>query len=257
MATIRNIGFIIVLISFFSGCISATQDRVEKLLQTNSANSMKKDYTGITKELIVLKDKLDKRNPNAYNKVVANQMYSELNNLTNTLFLSYEKTKLNSYKEYLQIAFSKFEIQNRIDYLILGLYKEVYDAYDIKNGHQVTALTYDKEKLQNLYQNLQILKWKLNHARDAKDEYLFLTWQNNWQIELEKRLKQKEIKSYDDLLNLKFIKEGKESLLSSSNSSFEVILTTMMNRVTNSLEILGVEPVDVSLDVLKTVFMFL
>jgi len=257
VATIRNIGFIIVLISFFSGCISATQDRVEKLLQTNSANSMKKDYTGITKELIVLKDKLDKRNPNAYNKVVANQMYSELNNLTNTLFLSYEKTKLNSYKEYLQIAFSKFEIQNRNDYLILGLYKEVYDAYDIKNGHQVTALTYDKEKLQNLYQNLQILKWKLNHARDAKDEYLFLTWQNNWQIELEKRLKQKEIKSYDDLLNLKFIKEGKESLLSSSNSSFEVILTTMMNRVTNSLEILGVEPVDVSLDVLKTVFMFL
>jgi len=241
----------------FSGCISATQERVEKMLQTNSANSMKKDYTQITKELIVFKEKLDKRNPSAYDKDFSNQIYTEINNLTNTRNLAYENIQLHTYKEYLQIAFSKFEIKNRNDYLILGLYKEIYDAYDIQSGHQITALTYDKNKLQNLYQNLQILKWKLNTARDVKDEYLFLTWQNNWQIELEKRLKQKEIKTYDDILNLKYIKEGKETLFSQSNMSFEVLLSSMMYHVKNSLETLGVEPVDVGLEAVKTMFIFL
>lgn len=254
---IKNVCLSVLLISLFSGCISATQERVEKLLQTNSANTMKKDYVEVTKELILLKDKLDKRNPSAYNKEIANEIYTQINNLTNTVDLKYETLPLNSYKDYLQIAFSKFDIKNRNDYLILGLYKEIYDAYDIQNGHQLTALTYDKDKLLNLYQNLQILKWKLSTARDAKDEYLYLTWQNNWQIELEKRLKQKEIKTYDDILNLKYIKEGKESLFSQSNTSFEVILTTMINRVKGSLETLGVEPVDVGLEVVKTVFIFL
>jgi hypothetical protein len=255
--TVRNIFFGIVAVVLFSGCISATQERVEKMLQTNSANSMKKDYTQITKELIVFKDKLDKRNPSAFDKTVSNQMYTEINNLTNTLNLPYENIQLHTYKEYLQIAFSKFEIKNRNDYLILGLYKEIYDAYDIQSGHQITALTYDKNKLQNLYQNLQILKWKLSHAKDAKDEYLFLTWQNNWQIELEKRLKQKEIKTYEDILNLKYIKEGKETLFSQSNMSFEVLLSSMMYHVKNSLETLGVEPVDVGLEAVKTMFIFL
>lgn len=254
---IRNIFLGIVIIALFSGCISATQERVEKLLQTNSANSMKKDYTQMIKELIIFKDKLDKRNPSAYDKMFSNQIYTEINNLTNTLTLKYENIQLHTYKEYLQIAFSKFEIKNRNDYLILGLYKEIYDAYDIQSGHQITALTYDKNKLQNLYQNLQILKWKITTARDAKDEYLFLTWQNNWQIELEKRLKQKEIKTYEDILNLKYIKEGKETLFSQSNMSFEVLLTSMLYHVKNSLETVGVEPVDVGLEVVKTMFIFL
>lgn len=257
MLRIRNLCVFILFVLFFSGCISQTQNRVEKLLQTNSANSMKKDYTEVTKQLIVLKDKLDKRNPSAYDKEMANAIYTQINNLTNTINLTYGTLPLNSYKDYLQIAFSKFEIKNRNDYLIMGLYKEIFDAYDIQNGHQITALSYDHDKLQNLYQNLQILKWKLSTARDAKDEYMFLTWQNNWQIELEKRLKQKEIKTYDDILNLKYIKEGKESLFSQSNTSFEVILTTMINRVRGSLETLGVEPVDVGLEVVKTVFIFL
>ncbi|MFA6789509.1 MAG: hypothetical protein WCR15_07485 [Arcobacteraceae bacterium] len=245
------------MVFLFAGCTSVSQDRVERVFQTNSANSMKKDYKELSKQLIVFKDKLDKRNPSAYNRTISNAIYTNMNNSTNGVTLKFNNVKLNSYKEYLQMAFSKIDIQNRNDFLVLGLYKEIYEAYDIRNGHQLTALTYNKQKLQNLYQNLQIVKWKLSTGRDAKDEYLFLTWQNNWQIELETALKQNQIHTYDDILNLRSIKEGHESLLSQSNASFEVILTSMISRVKTSLETIGVEPVDVGIEAVKTMFIFL
>jgi hypothetical protein len=245
------------MVSFFGGCTSVSQDRVERVFQTNSANSMKKDYKELSKQLIVFKDKLDKRNPNAYNRTISNAIYTNMNNSTNAVSLKFNNVKLNSYKEYLQMAFSKTEIQHRNDFLVLGLYKQIYEAYDIGNGHQLTALSYNKQKLQNLYQNLQIVKWKLSTARNAKDEYLFLTWQNNWQIELETALKQNQIHTYDDILNLRSLKEGQESLLSQSNASFEVTLTSMISRVKISLETIGVEPIDVGIDTMKVIFIFL
>lgn len=257
MIGIKNLFFGVFLVSLLGGCTSVSQDKVEKVFQTNSANSMKQDYKELGKQLIYLKDRLDKRNPNAYNRTISNAIYTQINNLTNGVSLKFNNVKLNSYKEYLQIAFSKVDIQNRNDFLILGIYKEMYEAYDIRNGHQLTALTYNKQKLQNLYQNLQIVKWKLSTARNSKDEYLFLTWQNNWQIELETALKQNQIHTYEDILNLRSIKDGHESLLSQSNASFEVILTSMISRVKISLETIGVEPVDVGIDTMKAMFIFL
>lgn len=257
MIGIKNLFFGVFLVSLLGGCTSVSQDKVEKVFQTNSANSMKQDYKELGKQLIYLKDRLDKRNPNAYNRTISNAIYTQINNLTNGVSLKFNNVKLNSYKEYLQIAFSKVDIQNRNDFLILGIYKEMYEAYDIRNGHQLTALTYNKQKLQNLYQNLQIVKWKLSTARNSKDEYLFLTWQNNWQIELEAALKQNQIHTYEDILNLRSIKDGHESLLSQSNASFEVILTSMISRVKISLETIGVEPVDVGIDTMKAMFIFL
>lgn len=256
MTVIKNICCALMLISLFSGCGTVQPERVEKIFQTNSANSMKKDYKDISKQLIVLKDKLDKRNPNAYNRTISNAIYTNINNLTNGVSLKFNQVPLNSYKDYLQIAFSKLDVQNRNDFLILGLYKEMYDAYDVKEGHQITALTYNKKKLQNLYQNLQIIKWKINNDKNANGEYLFLTWQNNWQIELEHALKQNQIQTYEDIMNLYSIKEGKESLFSQSNTSFEVVLTNMINRVKISLETVGGEPIDVGIEALS-IFIFL
>lgn len=257
MVLLKQIIFAGLFISLFSGCYSATQDRVEKLLQTDAANIIKNDYKSVVKQLVIFKEKLDKRNPKAYSKTNAPIIYTQLDNLQNTFNLKYANNDLVKYKEYLQIAFSKSEVEHRNDYLVLGLYKLIYDAYDIEEGHQITALSYDEEKLQRLYQNLQILKWKIKTDRDLNNDYLFLTWQNNWQIELEQKLKKGQEPTYEDLKNLKFIKDKKESLFSASNTSFEVLLTIMSQRVQNSLETMGVEPVDLGIEAVKSVFLFL
>lgn len=257
MRLLRNISLWVLMVAFFSGCFSSTQERVEKLLQTTAANSIKNDYQHIMKNVIIFKDKLDKRNPNAYNKTDSNTIYTQIDTLQNTFNLKYANNDLVKYKEYLQIAFSKANVEYRNDYLVLGLYKLVYDAYDIAQGHQLTAFGYDEEKLQKLYQNLQILKWKIKTARDLNNNYLFLTWQNNWQIELEKKIERGEKPSYEDLQNLHYIKTQKETLFSASNSSFEVLLSVMGLQVKNSLETMGVEPVDLGIETMKSIFLFL
>ena len=86
---------------------------------------------------------------------------------------------------------------------------------------------------------------------------MFLTWQNNWQIELAKKLKKNNNIKLIALENLEYIKNKKESFLSSSNFSFEVILTQMIDRSNNSLKILDVDVTDVGFDALKSIFIFL
>ena len=241
---------------FFSGCIPK-QETVEGVFQTNSANTIKKDYTNIQKLLINFKEKIDKRNPTAYNKNLSVRIYRLINESNNDFFLEFNNTTLENYKDYLQIAFSKDDIENRNDYLVLGLYYLVHSSYEIETGHKIVALEYDKNKLDKLYKNLQIIKWKIKVDRDVKGNYLFLTWQNNWQIELEKRLKNKENITLETFLDLRHIKSNEETFLDHSNFSFEVQLTQIIDSTKNSLEALGEEPTDLSVIALKSVFMFL
>ena len=241
---------------FFSGCIPK-QETVEGVFQTNSANTIKKDYTNIQKLLINFKEKIDKRNPTAYNKNLSARIYRLINESNNDFFLEFNNTTLENYKDYLQIAFSKDDIENRNDYLVLGLYYLVHSSYEIEAGHKIVALEYDKNKLDKLYKNLQIIKWKIKVDRDVKGNYLFLTWQNNWQIELEKRLKNKENITLETFLDLRHIKSNEETFLDHSNFSFEVQLTQIIDSTKNSLEALGEEPTDLSVIALKSVFMFL
>lgn len=240
----------------FSGCIPK-EETVKDAFQTNSANTIKKDYKNIQKLLISFKEKIDKRNPNAYSKEFSPKIYKLINELNNNFYLKYKNTRLDNYKDYLQLAFSKDDIYIRNDYLILGLYYLVHSSYEIESGHKIIALEYDREKLHKLYKNLQIIKWKIKVDRDIKGNYLFLTWQNNWQIELEKRLKNKDGISLNTFLDLKHIKNKEESFLDHSNFSFEVHLTQILDSVKNSLEALGEEPTDLSVIALKSVFMFL
>lgn len=257
MVYVRNIFLVIVTVSLFSGCLSMKQEKLGEVFQSNSAVEIKKDYKAISKLILQFKEKIDKRNPNGFDKDLANKIYANIDNLENNISLKYNGNDITSYKGYLQIAFSKDDIKNRNDYLIIGLYKMLYEAYDIGDSYKITAFSYDNDKLQRLYSNLQILSWKIKVDKDLSGNYLFLTWQNNWQIELEKRVNQGKTLSWDEIQKLKYIKNQKESIFGRSNFSFEKLLTLMNYRVKTSLEKLGVEPTDMSINAIKSLFIFL
>ncbi|WP_419777526.1 hypothetical protein [Malaciobacter marinus] len=243
----KNLIFIYVLIILFSGCVS--NNNIKKVFQTHKANQISKDYNKIMNFLHDYKVKLDKRNPRYYNKTLEKAIYRQINN--NKTFVTlrdFDGKKLQNFKQYLDLAFDKKGILNRNDYLVLGVYYMIYDAYSIAGQHKFTALNYNKEKLEKLYKNLYILKWKIRTSKDINGNYLFLTWQNNWQVEYLQ-------KKFDDLNKLKKLKsiiEKKENLLSHSNFSFEVLLSLMIHKVENSLEDIGAEPSDITLDTLTS-----
>ncbi len=246
----------LLIVILFTGCVPQ-KESVQTFFQTDSATTIKKDYAFAIKSLKTLKTKLDKRNPKAFDKTLVKSMNTLIDNLDNTLHLKFQGRTIDNYKDYLQLAFSKDSIKNRNDYFTLGLYYLIYDAYDIKEGHQVTALSYSTEKLEKLYKNLQIIKWKIKYAKNINDNYLFLTWQNNWQIELKKRIKKGYEPSWKELQQLEYIKNGKESFFVASNFSFEVLLTQMTDRVANTLQLLGITPQEMSLEALKAIFIFI
>lgn len=241
------------LLLLFSGCLPK-QDDVKTAFQSNAAAIIKKDQKRLQKLIIKLKTKLDKRNPNSFDGQLNAKIYTLINGGQNSFYLTYKKEELKEYKTYLDLAFSKEKIKYRTDYLILGIYYQFYEAYNLQNKHKVFAMEYDKEKLARLHKNLQALKWKLKTQKNLNGEYLYLTWQNNWQIELEKKLKANPNFNYEEIKNLKYIKEKKESLLDHSNLSFEVTLTQMIDCVGNSLFSLGEEPKELTV---KALFFFI
>lgn len=250
MVKIIKYGLIFLFLIFFSGC-ATNQDEIRGAFQTNSAELISKDEKKLQKLLIKFKDKLDKRNPNNFNKNNEQKIYSVLKNFDKKMFLKYNGKVIRNYKDYLNLSFSKEKLLNRNDYLILGLRYMISYAYDTNSFHNLTALQFDKEKLIKLHKNLQVLKWKIKVDRDEIGNYLFLTWQNNWQIELKKRLAIAQDITYNDIKDLQSIKSRKESLFSHSNFSFEVILTQMIDSVENSLQALGEEPTDLSISAIK------
>lgn len=250
---VKSIFFIFISSLLFTACVPK-QDDVKEVFQTNSATIIKKDYKDIQKRLITFKKKLDLRNPKAYSKKYEKRIYTLLNDMDGTFVLKYRNQVLKKYKDYLQVAFSKDDIVNRNDYLILGIYYLIHDTYNLNDSHKLGAFEYDEEKLKKMHTNLRLLKWKIKHEKDLDGNYLFLTWQNNWQVELQKVLKQKEKIEYSDIENLKYIKEKKETIFSPSNFSFEIILTKMIDDVENSLQALGEEPKELTV---KTLFLFL
>ncbi len=247
---------LITITLFFSSCVP-TQEDMKSVLQTNSATSIKNDSQDLQKLLVKLKGKLDKRNPNNFSKKLESRIYKTIKYQNKKLYIRYKDNILDNYKDYLQIAFSKDVVFPRNDYLVLGLFYLIDSSYEMDEGHRITALEYDKEKLNKLYKNLQIIKWKIKVDKDLNDDYLFLTWQNNWQIQLEKKLKNNEKLSLDEIKMLEAIKIDQESVLDPSNFSFEVILTQMIDRVGNSLHALGQEPQKLSVTALKSIFLFL
>jgi len=248
--------YLLLTLFLFIGCANS-QNKVEEFFQTDNATNLKKDYVAIIHLLEQYKIKLDKRNPQNYDKQFSYHIYNELKNSTNELFLKENGKYIDNYKDYLKLAFSTQNIANRNDYLILGLYKQIYQAYERNEGTKITAFEYDVKKLKTLYYTLSVVNWKTKNKRDKDGNYMYLTWQNNWQVELHKRLQNGEKPSWELLQNLDYIKNKKETIFSSSNMNFEALMREMLYRVKNSLELLGQEPLDVSLEAMKSLVFFL
>lgn len=249
----NNIFALLLTVALLQGC-SSPQPKISEFFQSNGATLIEKDYKNLTNLIINFKQKLDVRNPNNFDEKQDFYIYNEIRKSNNSLFLSHEGKYLRDYDAYLRVAFSKKEVKNRNDFLILGLYKLVYESYKKADGHNFTTLHFDKEKLKKLYYYLKVLNWKIKTDRDEKGNYLFLTWQNNWQIELEKSKKEKTFKS---IATLPSIKSQKEDILEPSNFSFEVIMNQMFFHTKNSANIVGDEPLDISLEAMKTFVFFL
>lgn len=239
---------LILILLVFSGC-GNIQEKVQNSIQSENAKHIKKNYDELVKLLLEYKIKLDKRNPQSYSFQLDNALKKSIKENTNKLALYVEnKLALNHYQDYLNYAFKKDEnVDYRNDYLAIGIYKMFYESFDMDVKYKMTAFAYDIEKLQKAYKNLQILQWRIKFNKDNKNNYLFLTWQNNWQIELEKKLEKQNIETID-FKNLIHIKSTQESLLDPSNSSFEVITSKMLLYYKNTLELLHTEPEEITVE---------
>lgn len=257
MVACKYIFLMILFLSLLTGC-AKPKEKIQEFLETDSATQVREDYKSILENLVLFKVKLDKRNPNEYDKKLSNQIFQEIRTNQNNIRIKINNTFLIKYDEYFKFAFDNNpHIKNRNDFLILGMYKLTYEAYDLDKGHQLTALTYDNEKLQKLYYYLRALKWRIKTAKNDNKEYLFLTWQKNWQIELERKINAGDLPSWEMIESLKYIKEKKESIFEPSNFSFEILLSKMIFDVKHTLKNIGEEPIDISIEALKGLVFFI
>lgn len=246
--------YLVLVVFIFSGCTDSSSLKVSSLLQSENAKHMKNHYQNITKLLLQYKTKLDLRNPNSYDKKLDIHLRKNIKLSNNINLYSKKHKKFHYYYEYLNYAFLD-DTTNRNDYLIIGLYKMFYEVYNMKKLHKITALEYDVIKFQKAYKNLQILQWKIKTKKDKHGNFLFLTWQNNWQVEYLKKLnniknniKNNTKKYIFNIKDIEYLHSNKESLLDPSNSSFEIILHSMLLYMHQSIELLGAEPEQIALE---------
>lgn len=247
----RDLISIVLILIFFQACSFNTQS-VKSIAQTNSASQIDEYVDVILKNLVTYKEKLDLRNPTSYNKTISSELKKQILFKQNYLHLIQDGKKLETYDQYLYYAFDKGEVKNRNDFLIIGLYKLMYKAFLLKKEHQFTAMQYNKNDLIKLYEYLQVVRWKIRTNKDLKDNYLFYTWQNNWQLELSK----KDNSDLNIINDLNYIKTGRETIYDPSNFSFEVLFGIMLSDVEHILKKINVEPYEVGVSVLRS-FVFI
>lgn len=247
---------LILILLIFTGCNNA-QEKIRNSIQTENAKHIRNHYKSLVKLLLEYKVKLDKRNPKAYSLQFNNLLKKNIKDNTNEINLSFNNgVPLDTYQDYINYAFDKnTDIKYRSDYLIIGLYKMFYEVYNMDSKYKMTALSYDSKKLQKAYKNLQIIQWKIKFDKDSKGKYLFLTWQKNWQIELEKKLHTNNIDGIN-FSELHYIKSKKESFLEPTNHSFEVITAKMLFYLEQSLRSLDTEPEKLGVETIMS-FLFL
>ena len=244
---------LIAMLILFTGCTSSSSG-VKKIFQTDDSSYLQTNYSNIVELILQYKVKLDKRNPSAYNKQLNNQLIRAMKSSQNNLVLyTQEKKVLTNYVDYFNYAFDTTkDIKNRNDYLIVGLYKLVHDIYLMNKNHKFTSYEYDLKKLQKGHKNLQILRWKINNSKDKNGKYLFYTWQQNWQIELENNYNKDKYIDYENIKNLVYIKNKKESLFNPSNGSFNMVLNKIIFNLENSISILDMTSEELTKEILKS-----
>jgi len=242
---------------FLSGC-ATSHEKISESLQSHGATLLNRDFKKASEYLYMYKEKLDLRNPKAFSPKANYAIVHDIKTSQNTLRITYNERKLMTYDDYLKVAFDKNpNITERNDFLILGLHKLLYETYQIEKGHRITTLSYQQEAFKKLYYYLEVIKWKIKTAKDTQGNYLFVTWQNNWQIELEQKLKKGIFPSWEMLMGLPSLKSGRETLLDASNTNFETFFNHIISHAKNSARIVGDEPVDVGIEAMKSIVLFL
>ena len=249
---------IILIVIFLSGCASKSDNFVSTIFQTSGATRMRQYDKQLNNFLLQLGVKLIKRNRELFSKDILFFIKNDIKNHTDTINLPLVTHKNNKeFKEYIKVAFLPIKIKNRGDYLLVGLYKMFYWSFEGDSYHKLSALQYDGKKLQLAYEMLQAIKWKIKVAKDERGDYLYLTWQNNWQVELDKKLRNGKKLTITLIKNLTYIKNKKEDLLSPSNLSFEALFAKMLFVYENALKTVGVEPKSLGADALRSLFLML
>ncbi|MAD42283.1 MAG: hypothetical protein CL623_07820 [Arcobacter sp.] len=243
--------FTFVFVLLFCGC-SFSQDSIKSVVQSNAASEITSYKNETIYSLIKYKKKLDLRNPNAYNRSLSKNILHQIQTNQDYINILQDGKELKTYNNYLQYAFSNEKIENRNDFLILGLYKLIHKAYNLEGNHKFTAFQYNKVELSKLYKYLQVIRWKIRTQKDDNGNYLFNTWQNNWQLEL----LQKDDSDLNVIKDLEYIKSNKESIYSHSNFSFEVLLSRILLNVEYTLRKINIEPYAMSTSAIKS-FIFI
>ena len=204
--------------------------------------------------LLEYKSKLDKRNPKGFSSQLNYLLQKNIRENTDEINLYINNSiPLKHYQDYLNYAFEKNnQVNYRNDYLAIGIYKMFYESFDMDSKYKLTALSYDIEKLQKAYKNLQIIQWRIKFNKDKNNNYLFLTWQNNWQIELSKRLNNEKLDAIK-LSDLHYIKSKQESILNPSNNSFEVITSKMLLYYESTIRLLNAEPEELGIETIMSI----
>ncbi len=237
---------IIILISVFSiGCTNTPN--ASEILQSNSATTIARDYQEITKLLVKYKKILDLRNPKLSDKKLSYEILFDIQNQKDSVRL----LKSNFYKDYLIKAFDE-NTKYKSDFLVLGIYKMIYKIYNIKDGHHITALGYSADDFTKAYYTLKVLRWKIRNAKDEQGRFIFATWQLNWQLELNKNYNNITIKNIEELPSLK---NRIETLLNHSNFNFEITMSRMIDKISNSLKSMGEEPANLSISAMKAIIL--
>lgn len=242
---------ILILLLSITGC-STKEDYsfVKSIFQTDGASAVNAHVDTLREELLKYKIKLNKRNPNYYSKKTSKTITNEIKNSTDNLTLKLLKNKTNAtYKDYLNIAFSPKHVTNRNDYLIVGIYKLFYWAYAIERSHTITTMQYDTKKLQKANKMMQIIQYRIQTAKDIDSNYLFITWQRPWQIEVLKKINGNKKIDLD--------KYTKKQLLYHSNMNFQVISSGMIFTLQDTLKFLGAEVTNLSKSTIKSILIFL
>lgn len=256
MNIIAKLFSLLFVLLYLSGCAGNSENSsfAKSVFQTNGASGVREDTDMLMKLLLEYSVKLNKRNPNNYSKEYSKYIIGSIKNHSLSMRLPLLKSNPNAtYKEYLNIAFDKKYVQNRSDYLIVGIYKLLYWAYEMDRSYTVTAMQYDLPKVQKANEVMQIVQYRIKTAKDVDGNYLFLTWQRQWQVDLLKKMNKKTLLAQD--MSLACYDE--KLLLSSSNMSFEVITSNMIFVIQKTLKSLGAEPNNLSASAIKGIFFFL
>ena len=120
--------FFIFVSIFFQAC-AFKKSSLKSLAQSNSASQIEEYKAEILESLINYKNKLDLRNPSAFNKDIKEDIINEISINQDYIHIIQDGVKLETYEDYFYYAFSEKNINNRNDLLILGMYKLIFKAY--------------------------------------------------------------------------------------------------------------------------------